>query len=266
MHPNKQKPEPWLAFCHLPLGAMSECGLSGLRGDLRFLCTRCRRDSDTVATISAPVNSSPYAAFLAQMDAVASQQPVANSGGSLKAASVGVPSRESRPRGRSQPAGQASRFRSQTADGKQQTNAAETAAEAQQRRPATSGAAAALQPRLHPDTASGGSGPGGRMQQQPPQQQQGRGSARAPEAPRAPLRRLVSDGAALGSAANIAARSAPAARAADPYSAFHLVSWYINMNSLVKVLHARVSGRCLGGKGADARPMCSRLHKDFSTR
>jgi hypothetical protein len=176
-----------------------------------------------VATISAPVISSPYAAFLAQMDAVASRQPAVAAGGagSLKAASVGVPSRESRPRGRSQPAGQASRFRSQTADGKQQTGAAETAAEAQHQQPATSAAAAALQPR---------SAPGSRMQQQqqhqqqPPPPQQGRGNARAPEATRAPLRRFVSDGAALGKAANIAARSAPAARAADPYSAFHLVS------------------------------------------
>jgi hypothetical protein len=226
MHPHKQKPEPWLAFCHLPLGAMSECGLSGLRADLRLLYTRCRRDSDTVATISAPVNSSPYAAFLAQMDAVASQQPVADSGGSLKAASVGVPSRESRPRGRSQPAGQASRFRSQTADGKQQTGTAETAAEAQQRQPAALSAAAAPQPGSQSESVTGRSAPGGSRQQeqQQQQQQQGRGSARAPEAPRAPLRRFVSDGAALGSAANIAARSAPAARAADPYSAFHLVS------------------------------------------
>lgn len=229
---------------------------------------RCRRAGDSVATISAPANSSPYAAFLAQMDAVASQQPVSDNGGSLKAASVGLPSRESRPRGREPPAGQGSRFRAQTAGGRQQTHTAQPAAEARQQQPAAPSAAAALQPGSQSESATGRSASGGsRQQEQPPQRQQqrGEGNARAPEARQATLRRFVSDGAALGNAANIAARSAPPARAADPYSAFHLVSWYMNMKSLVEVLHARVSGQYLGGQSADAGLMCNGLHKTFST-
>ena len=182
-----------------------------------------------MATISAPVNSSPYAAFLAQMDAVASQQPASDnsSAGSLKTASAGLPSREARPRGRSQPAGQASRFRASTAEA--------AGAEPRPQQPAVAAAKAAPQPESRPNRAPDAPAPAGSrlpppppvppQQQQQQQQQRARGNARAPEARQATLRRFVSDGAAaLGSAANIAARSAPAARAADPYSAFHLVS------------------------------------------
>lgn len=167
-----------------------------------IVISRVCSDADSVAAISAPAASNPYAAFLSQMDDMATQQA-----DMLRAASSGSGSRNNR-RGRNEAtAAAASRLRHQW----------EPSGLAQpQQPPAQAGGSGDSQGALVTNPAAAAAGRTQPALPSTPQQ-----AAEAREANKSALRRFVSDGAALGQAANIATRPTPPA--SDPYAAFHLV-------------------------------------------